>query len=137
MSHSPGPWGWSQDSLVGLYAAELQATHLGDDGNLWSCAACGHEPHECGDPVFVLADSVDLAEEFEANDVFCLPSEDDRRLIAAAPTLLAALQRLVAVDDAHMTIHAPDGDDVARMMEHAEAFDHARALISAVVGETP
>ena len=44
--------------------------------------------------------------------------------------LLEALKRLVATDDAHATIHAPDGDDVARMIEYAEAFDHARAAIA-------
>lgn len=59
----------------------------------------------------------------------------DARLIAAAPDLLAALQRLVASDDAHSTIHAPDGDDVARMFEYAEAFDAARAAIARATGE--
>ncbi len=44
-----------------------------------------------------------------------------------------ALVRIIAVDDAHATIHAPDGDDVARMIEWAEAFDAARALSAPAV----
>lgn len=47
--------------------------------------------------------------------------------------MLAALQRLVAVDDAHATLHATDGDDVARMIEYAEAFDQARAIVREVL----
>lgn len=46
--------------------------------------------------------------------------------------LVAALQRLIAVDDAHATIHAPDGDDVARMIEHAEAHKFAREVLARV-----
>ena len=57
------------------------------------------------------------------------------RLMAVAPRLLEALERLIASDDAHATIHAPDGDDVARMLEYAAAFDSARAAIRAARGE--
>jgi hypothetical protein len=52
------------------------------------------------------------------------------RLIAAAPCLLTALQRLIAVDDAHATLHATDGDDVSRMIEHAEAHKFAREVLA-------
>jgi len=43
---------------------------------------------------------------------------------------LAALERLIASDDAHSTIHAPDDDDVARMIEYSAAFDNARAVVA-------
>ena len=52
-------------------------------------------------------------------------------LIAERDALRDALVRIIAVDDAHATIHAPDGDDVARMIEWAEAFDAARAALQA------
>lgn len=58
------------------------------------------------------------------------------RLISQAPAMLEALERLLASDDAHATIHADDGDDVARMLEYAAAFDNARAVIRAAKGET-
>ena len=61
--------------------------------------------------------------------------EDDARLIAAAPRLLAALKRLIAAHDAHDTMHAEDGDDVARMIEWAAAEDEARAAIAAAEGK--
>lgn len=51
------------------------------------------------------------------------------RLIAAAPELLYALQRVIAADDAHSTIHAADGDDVARMLEYGAAIETARAVV--------
>ena len=62
--------------------------------------------------------------------------EANARLIAAAPDLLAALERLIASDEAHETMHAPDGDDVARMIEYAAAFDNARAAIAKATGAT-
>lgn len=43
-----------------------------------------------------------------------------------------AADRIRASDAAHETIHAPDGDDVARMMEFAasrEEYDAARAAL--------
>jgi hypothetical protein len=58
--------------------------------------------------------------------------EADIALASAAPKLLAALQRLIAIDDAHATLHAPDGDDVARMIEHAEAHKFAREVLAKV-----
>lgn len=54
-------------------------------------------------------------------------------LVAERDQLRAALLRIIAVDDAHATIHAPDGDDVARMLEWAAAFDAARALAAPAV----
>lgn len=44
--------------------------------------------------------------------------------------LMSALKRIVATDDAHATIHAADGDDIARMIEYAAAFDNARYAIA-------
>ena len=41
-----------------------------------------------------------------------------------------AMKRLIATDEAHSTLHAADGDDVARMIEYADAFDNARATIA-------
>jgi len=52
------------------------------------------------------------------------------KLQAERDDLLAALQRIVATDDDHATLHAPDGDDVARMIEYAEAFRNARQAIA-------
>ena len=52
------------------------------------------------------------------------------KLQAERDDLLAALQRIVATDDYHATLHAPDGDDVARMIEYAEAFRNARQAIA-------
>lgn len=57
------------------------------------------------------------------------------RLIAAAPQMLDALKRLIASMDAHSTLHADDGDDVARMVEWADAEDDARAAIAAAQGD--
>lgn len=48
------------------------------------------------------------------------------------PDVLTALKRLIAVDDAHSTLHAPDGDDIARMVEHAEAHEYARSVLAAI-----
>jgi len=50
-------------------------------------------------------------------------------LIEERDRLREALTRLVAVDDAHATLHALDGDDIARMIEHAKAFDAARQTL--------
>ena len=55
------------------------------------------------------------------------PQPDQSARIAE---LEAALRRIIASDDAHHTIHAADGDDVARMVEYAEAFDAARAALA-------
>lgn len=52
------------------------------------------------------------------------------------PDVLAALKRLIAVDDAHSTLHAPDGDDIARMVEHAEAHNYARSVLAALEAAT-
>ena len=48
--------------------------------------------------------------------------------------LIAALARLIAVDDAHSTLHAPDGDDVARMIEYVKAHKFAREVFSRATG---
>ena len=63
-----------------------------------------------------------------------LNNETDARLIACAPALLEALRRIVASDDAYLTINATDGDDIARMVEYAAAFDTARAAIKKATG---
>ena len=49
--------------------------------------------------------------------------------------LLGALKRLIASMDAHSTLHADDGDDIARMVEWEEAEDEARGAIRAAEGE--
>ena len=53
-----------------------------------------------------------------------------RRLHEVNQELFEAIKRLVVTDDAHTTIHAPDGDDIARMIEYAKAFDNARAALA-------
>jgi hypothetical protein len=50
---------------------------------------------------------------------------------AAALKLAAALRRLIEATDAYSTVHAPDDDDVARMLEYAAALDNARAALAA------
>ena len=45
--------------------------------------------------------------------------------------LVSALRNLIAASDAYSTVHAPDGDDVARMVRYAEAFNNARAVLAA------
>lgn len=60
----------------------------------------------------------------------------DMQLIESAPDLLAALRRLIAALDAHTTIHATDGDDVARMLEYAQAEGAARAAIAKAEGRS-
>lgn len=61
-------------------------------------------------------------------------AEANARLSAAAPELLAALQRLIASQDAHNSLHAADGDDYARMFEHGQAYDEARLLVAKATG---
>ncbi len=78
--HTPGPWWFISERGNGLYS--------------------GHHIH--GSAVFVLAPSIEVAQEFHDNDVFVLPSPADRALIEAAPELLEtlriALELLKAVD---------------------------------------
>lgn len=45
--------------------------------------------------------------------------------------LVTALRNLIAATDAYSTMHAPDGDDAARMVEYAEALNNARAALAA------
>jgi hypothetical protein len=105
--HTPGPWVRRNiASARDIYIAEA------NDGGAPSVAIV---------PTRVSR----LADEEDAN----------ARLIAAAPDLLAALRRIVASDDAHATLHAPDDDDIARMVEYAAAFDNARAAIAKATGE--
>lgn len=46
--------------------------------------------------------------------------------MSAIKLALNALKRLVATDEAHATLHAPDGDDVARMIDD---FYNAKVVI--------
>lgn len=62
-----------------------------------------------------------------------LATARESALIVERDALRDALVRIIAADDAHATIHAPDGDDMARMIEWAEAFDAARALAAPAV----
>lgn len=112
MQHSPGPWRWSSEETA-LYSSEVDATHL-VDGVLKTCQQCGHNPSECGPPVFCFAGSVAAAEEFEEEDVFHFPSEADKRLIEAAPELLAALRYMVAHIGDPMALETRDGFNAAR-----------------------
>ena len=57
------------------------------------------------------------------------------RLIAAAPDLLAAIKRLIASNEAHATMHADDGDDIARMIGHVLAFENAKKVLAKATGE--
>lgn len=75
--HTPGPWWFMSERGNGLYS--------------------GH--HIEGAAVFVLAPSAALAQEYEDNNVFVLPSVADQKLIAAAPEMLAALEHAVRYFD--------------------------------------
>ena len=44
--------------------------------------------------------------------------------------LEAALRRIIAAADAYTTLHACDGDDIARMIEYGDAFRDARAALA-------
>ena len=44
--------------------------------------------------------------------------------------LEAALRRIIAPSDAYNTMHAADGDDIARMIEYGDAFRNARAVLA-------
>lgn len=74
-------------------------------------------------------------------DVLHLWAQDACATIAPLSADLEAargiIRRLVATDDAHETLHAEDGDDVARMIEYAEAFKAARALLNPQPPESP
>ena len=41
-----------------------------------------------------------------------------------------ALRRIIAPSDAYNTMHAADGDDIARMIEYGDAFRNARAVLA-------
>lgn len=51
------------------------------------------------------------------------------RVEADNARLREALARVLASHDAHATMHADDGDDIARMIEWADAEDAARAAL--------
>lgn len=53
------------------------------------------------------------------------------RAVNTHEQLVSALRNLIAASDAYSTVHAPDGDDAARMVEYAAAFDNARAALAA------
>lgn len=54
--------------------------------------------------------------------------------IFALVVLIEATARVIASDDAHESLHAPDGDDIARMVEYAHAFEGLRAALANVGG---
>ncbi|HUX26637.1 MAG TPA: hypothetical protein VMV87_18710 [Burkholderiales bacterium] len=55
---------------------------------------------------------------------------------AAIAELIEAAKRVIASDDAHESLHAPDGDDIARMVEYADAYNGLREALAAI-GHTP
>lgn len=60
--------------------------------------------------------------------------EANARLIAAAPDLLEALGDLMAALDAYGDLGDPNRDDVAAMLNYAEAEKKARAAIAKATG---
>lgn len=72
MSHTPGPWTWTGSEFA---ASRGNVLELGDDGG---CS----DPECCGGPSYHIE-----------------VSEDDARLIAAAPELLEALEALLVMMD--------------------------------------
>jgi hypothetical protein len=120
--HTPGPWRFSTDG--GLYGSDHGITHEFLDGPGKTCAQVGHCPSECGPPVLVLAESVEIAQEFSENDTFVIPSEADRALIESAPDLLSLLQDAVTSFGPHI-----EGDD--------EWLRFAREAIAKATGQKP
>ena len=51
--------------------------------------------------------------------------------------LEAASRRIIAAADAYTTIHACDGDDIARMIEYGDAFRDARAALAGEAKAAP
>jgi len=117
---------------------------ISKDGHSYQCSKTGKLEHEgrfyCGlhHPPTVIAKrkARDAAwtekfdAEYKARKIAEAERLEEKRRASLFPDLLAALQRLIATDDAHATIHAEDEDDVARMLEYAAAFDNARAAIA-------
>lgn len=52
------------------------------------------------------------------------------RLKGINEKLVEALQRIMKSDDDHLTIHAQDGDDVARMIEYGECREFIRDVLA-------
>lgn len=53
-----------------------------------------------------------------------------QRVRQSRDQLTSSLRNLIAATDAYSTVHAPDGDDAARMVEYAEALNNARAALA-------
>jgi hypothetical protein len=54
------------------------------------------------------------------------------RAVNSHEHLVAALRNLVTASEAYSTVHAPDSDDITRMLKYADAFDKARAVLAAM-----
>lgn len=104
--HTSTPWFAKRESWSTVY---IEARIGG--GILQEVAACG--PTEAG------------SEQQDANAAFIV------RACNSHEQLVAALRGLLAATDAYSTVHAPDGDDAARMVEYAEALNKARAALAA------
>lgn len=94
MSHTPGPWAWKIEGFAGYKLIAKDGTHVADDG------------------------SADGEYGGWMND----PNEPNARLIAAAPELLEALEKIVAIE------HYRHG-------YHPAWTDQARAVIAKARGE--
>jgi hypothetical protein len=89
-----------------------------------------------GGPAFSIGEHVACAEggilrwmtgrKFENCELYTSPEYVKQ----VAERLAAALSRLIAATDAYSTMHAPDEDDVARMLEYAAALDNARSVLA-------
>lgn len=96
MSHTPGPWKWVTDNFRGGYAGLVGRVGQNQQEVLF--------PNHANDG----DEGAAWFEDF--------PSEADRNLIAAAPDLLEACERLLWLIKTHLKV---DGGHIARDAESA------------------
>lgn len=98
-------------------------------------AACGSAILSAGDAIQQKVVAVVHYSEM-ITPVSMVEREENKRLIVKCvnshEALVAALDRLVAANNAHSTLRAEDGDDWARMIEYGQAYDDARVLLAIV-----
>lgn len=104
--HSPTPWFAKRNGFSTVYIESRLRP-----GVLQEVAACG--PTEAG------------IESQDANAAFIV------RAANSHDQIVAALQRLVAANDAYAGVFAKQDDEVALMVEYGEAMEAARAALAA------